>query len=804
MSRYHSPYAARRSTPRWPWLFACLIVAALSATGVVLVRAGVLDVQTVDVPGVDRLTGQDPGVPTDDAAAMVATTATPTINSVPAETIVPASSPVASATAPVAAAPTKQAAPDVATPATPSLQPSVEIAESASPVQVVEAYAARWSAGDYDGLYDLLSADAQKAIARNKFIERYEGITDRAGLTSVKVSIIGEPNLQSQVPIKVEMESGKVGPIVEENAVPLVKEDGSWKVAWTPSLIFRDLGTDGCVDYVAEKPKRGAILDRDGDPLAYDGPISEVGIVPGEIENEASLLRDLSTLLEMSEDDIKAAYVNAEPEWFVPLKKFPESRSEELLNQIAPLKGARVQPGVGRVYPLGAKAAHVTGYISRVTGDDLANDESGALAEGDWVGRTSLEAGANDLLTGKPGGRLTVNQCETWEVRKEIASRKPIPAKDIVLTIDRDLQLAVDKALSDGIEGGEKGSAVIIDPRNGAVLALVSHPTFDPNGFILGFSEKDGERLGSETLKPLLDRAADARYPTGSIFKAITMAAAMEHLGYTADTPIDCPAQYAIPGTDKLVDDWVVEEGVGAQGTLSLHQALVQSCNTVFYQIGVDLDDKDEMLLPEMARAFGLGQPTNIPSFPETAGIVPDPAWKLETVGDYWATGDAVNLAIGQGYLLATPLQMANAYAAIANGGTLLQPYLVSMTRDVGGSTEKIGKRTVIRELPLKKATITALQNALRDQTSNQIQVGSSRVFGDFDWPIAGKTGTAQNNVGPKPHAWFAAFGPYGDTATIASVVMVESVGEAVSFAAPVTRTIYEAYLKTDLPESKP
>jgi penicillin-binding protein 2 len=199
-----------------------------------------------------------------------------------------------------------------------------------------------------------------------------------------------------------------------------------------------------------------------------------------------------------------------------------------------------------------------------------------------------------------------------------------------------------------------------------------------------------------------------------------------------------------------------------------------------------------------MTKAYGLGAPTGIPYLQEIAGVVPSPEWKIGNVGDYWATGDAVNLAIGQGFLEATPLQMANVYTAIANGGDLLQPYIVQSVVS-GGKTEDVGKRTVIRHLPLDDWMIAELQSALRDQTSNSWGAGSVTVFGDFGWPIAGKTGTAQNesNVAGKPHSWFAAFGPYGDGlhAEISSIVMVESSGEGVSFAAPITKTIYSDWL---------
>jgi len=328
-------------------------------------------------------------------------------------------------------------------------------------------------------------------------------------------------------------------------------------------------------------------------------------------------------------------------------------------------------------------------------------------------------------------------------------------------------------------------------------MALVSHPSFDPNLFVHGLTDADAKVVFDETRRPLINRATQQGYPTGSIFKVITFSAAMADLGYTGDSMVDCPQEWSIPDTDQVWRDWTYEYGMGAQGAMTLHDGLVNSCNTVFYELGYELDEKDNELLPAMAAAYGLGSATGIPYLPETGGTLPTPDWKLENIGDYWATGDAVNLSIGQGYLNATPLQMANVYATIANGGDLLQPWVVEFTRGPDGEETRVGKRTVIHHIPLSADQLAQLQAALRDQTSNPWGAGSSKVFGDMAWPIAGKTGTAQNQATAegKPHSWFAAFGPYGEEATIASVVMVESSGEGVSYAAPITRKIYDAYL---------
>jgi penicillin-binding protein 2 len=560
-------------------------------------------------------------------------------------------------------------------------------------------------------------------------------------------------------------------------------------------MIFTQLG-DGCVDFMVESVRRGSILDRNGEPLAYDGSASVIGVVPGNFVDEDAEVKELSEIVEIDESDIREMYAEADPGWFVPIKQYPNEVDDATKTKIAELPGVALRSQTARIYPLGKRAAHITGYVTRVSAEDIENDPTGELAGVEWIGRAGLEAGADDLLTGQPGGRLMVVDCESRAERAEIASRRPEQPKDLILTIDKDFQIEVDKAVGD-----VTGSAVVIDPRDGAVLALVSHPSYDPNWFVSGMTGKDRDFINDGTKRPLLDRAAEAAYPTGSIFKVITMAAAMHDLDYTGETQIDCPQEFSLPGTNQVWRDWTYEEGLGPQGMLNLHTGLVNSCNTVFYQIGALLDEQDENWLPDMAKAFGLGAPTGIPYFPEVSGTVPSPDWKLETVGDYWARGDAVNMAIGQGFLEATPLQMASAYAAIANGGTLLQPFIVEFQQEPDGSQKRIGKRTELGELPLTDDQVAEIQWALRDHASNSWGAGAVRLFGDFGWPIATKTGTAQNQmtVEQKPHSWFAAFGPYGEEATIASIVMVESSGEGITFAAPRSKTIYEAYLKTDL-----
>lgn len=770
-SSYGSPYAAPYRAPRWPWVFASILLIAVIAASSLLVSGAMRSGNNEPAQPAQGLLAQSTQSPVAEVAEATETTAPP-----PTETPVPTATSI-----------------DVAVPTT-----------------VAENWVALWGAGDYAAMYQLTTTPTKESMTQEEFVARYTSIEQEAGLTKIVAGVSGDAGLDGAVPINVTFTSSLVGEISETNALQMVNEGDGWYVSWSPSAVFRDLGDTGCVEFAGEQTQRGRILDRNGKVLAEDAEVARISIVPGSVEDPTTTYAQLSSIIEMPVEDIEARAASAgSPNWSIPLKDLPADRSTELLNALQPYSGVQVQRATSRSYPYGGVTAHLTGWVSVSTQEDIENDGTGLILPDQMIGRAGLESGANELLTGVPGGQLLIVECETRAERGVLAEANGVPAKDIILTVDVDFQIEVDKALTaaeadnpDTAENrddkiAQRSAAAVIDPRNGALLAMVSHPTFDPNGFITGnFSDEDLEVMQDGLLRAQTNRVTLESYPTGSIFKVITTAAAMHNLGFTADTPINCPASFRIG--DVEWDDWVVENGLTEQGMLTLHQGLVNSCNTVFYQIGEELDKQDEHALPNMAKAFGLGAPTGIQYFPEVGGVIPDPEWKLEELADGWARGDAVNLSIGQGYSLATPLQMANAYAAIANGGTVLQPYVVDKTQVPGEEPEQIGKRVEVRKLPLNETQIAELRAMLRAQTSDPSGFGSTKVFGDFGWSISGKTGTAQNQLDgtDKPHSWFAAYGPYEGEATIASVVLVENVGEGVSYAAPITRSIYEAYIR--------
>lgn len=657
--------------------------------------------------------------------------------------------------------------------------PNPEDMESAR--DIAEGWAQLWEAEDYSGLYELVSEQSKSIIEREEFVERYEGITEELGQTEINVEVTDEIEDALRFTLSVERESFRVGEFEEEIILPMVEEaEGRPRVDWSPSLIVDELG-DGFVRWRPDVPQRGRILDRHGRPLAHLGQISKVGVVQADIEDEEAMLAELSDLLEMPEDRIQSLYEGGEETWFMPVKDYPAQMNAELEEQLNEIPGVSIQEWPERVYPAGEAAAHVVGYLTEVSSEELPDLISEGYVPGDVLGRAGIEAWGEEYLAGKRGGRMIIANPDGSE-RKTIAEVRSEPSSDITLTIDVDLQMAAMEALGD-----ETGSIVIVSPEDGAILAMVSNPTFDPNDFILGHSAESWDRINNPDLRPLENRATSFTYPIGSVFKSVTMAAGMEHLDMSPQTTIECPAEFSIEDTEQVWRDWT-DTG---QGTLSLHNALVQSCNTVFYQIGADLDRQGENLLPEAARGFGYGSATQLEELRESPGTVPDPNWKVETVGDFWARGDAVNLSIGQGYFEATPLQVAVAYAGVANGGTLHQPYLVdevvSLEGDVVYEHEPEEKGTI----PFPGETLAAIRDAMRDVT--QAGNGTARdAFEGAPMPTAGKTGTAETSQ-EEPHSWFALLAPESDS-EITMVSMVEYGGEGSRVAAPIARQVLDAW----------
>jgi penicillin-binding protein 2 len=649
---------------------------------------------------------------------------------------------------------------------------------------VAETYVEMWSSRSYDQMYALISADAKSRMTEEEFVNRYEAIAIEAGIVEVDATVDDGNDDDIVYPIRVTIESSRIGEFKDELLLTIVQENGEFRVDWSPDLIFADLG-DGFVRWTSDVPQRGRILDRKGRPLAHSGFISRVGVIPGQVSNESQLLKDLSDLLDMPEDQIKRRYEGGEPTWFMPVKDLPDNVGDEFINRIADIEGAVLQKWPARVYPAGEAAAHVVGYLSEITAEELPELARRGYEPGDRIGRSGVESYAEQWLAGQRGGQLKLINSDGSTIRI-LGEVEAEPAMDVVLTIDLDVQRSAFEALG---EDDVKGSAVILDPNNGQILAMASNPTYDPNNFILGISDEEWQRLSDPQRQPLINRATIVGYPTGSVFKLVTAAAGMVHFNYDADTWLSCPGSFSLPGSSQTWADWVP----GGQGEMNLHLAIVRSCNTVFYKMGAELDMENENWLPEMTRAFGFGERTGIVELYDVPGVVPDPQWKSEVIGDFWARGDAVNLAIGQGYFLATPLQLAKAYAAVTNGGTLWKPYLVMDVVKLDGTIVHSTEPEETGRLPLSAEQIQVFQNAMEDvvHASNGT---ATQAFTGVDYRVSGKTGTAETGRdGEEAHGWFGGFTP-SDSPRITIVTMVENGVTGSGSAAPIARNIIDGY----------
>ena len=661
-----------------------------------------------------------------------------------------------------------------------------EVPPEASAREVAKAYLDAWNGFDYNRMYDLLSGEAKQRISRDDFVARYEAIALEAGIVSVNAETIGGTDEDEMFPVRVTVDSSRVGEFKDDNLLPLVRDGSRYGVDWTPNLIFSQLG-DGFVRWESDVPQRGRILDRKGRPLAMMGSITRVGVIPGQVQDQNDMLGRLSQAIDVPRETIEQRIEGGQADWFMPVKDLPDAIDPALVDTLRGIPGVAIQKSPARVYPAGPVAAHVVGYMSEITAEELPELAKRGYVAGDQIGRTGIESWGEEWLAGKRGGTLKLIRQDgtTIRVLGEVQSQ---PANDIVLTLDLDIQQATYDAIGD-----EAGAAVVLDPNNGEVLAMASKPSFDPNWFVLGITDDQWAQLNDPQKTPLVNRAAGFGTSTGSIFKVITAAAGMADLGYTINSPVDCPGEFRLEGADQVWRDWIP----GGQGSMDLHTAIVRSCNTVFYRFGAELDEKDENLLPNMAKAFGLGALTGIPELYEIPGIVPSPDWKMENVGDFWARGDAVNLAIGQGYLVATPLQMANVYAALANGGTLYQPHLTLDIVRLDGSVAQKGEVKEIGKLPLTGEQIQGIRDALYDvvNASNGTAV---EPFVGLNHPVSGKTGTEQTGAeGQGTNAWFAAYTP-SDAPKMTTIVFIEKGVAGSKAAAPVARRIidkwYEVY----------
>lgn len=520
---------------------------------------------------------------------------------------------------------------------------------------------------------------------------------------------------------------------------------------------YLKLSKDNAIRIIPVEGPRGTISDRNGVALATDRIAFDVAVVYQELKNREKLIRLLMGLLDIPRKDIEDALEKAANKPYAPVtivEDIDKDKAFILEEESFDIRGLVVQTKSVRNYPLKNVGAHVLGYLSEISEEELLSLREYGYRMKDLVGRDGIEKYYDKYLAGTDGGFQIQVDNKGRQVRT-LGLKEPIKGKDIRLTIDINLQTICDKVLE-----GKNGAVIVMDPNTGEILALSSMPAFDPNIFIR--PEDSPDRVGLMTDKrryPLLNRAISGIYQPGSVFKVVVASAALETGKITVRTRFNCNGSFTL-GKGKFTC-WK-EEGHGSQNVID---GLMNSCNVFFYNTGKVLGVDN---IEDFAHMFGFGKKTGIDLPDEAKGIVPGRLWKKVSRKDIWYEGDTINYAIGQGYLLVTPIQILDMMAVMANKGSLVKPYIVKSidAKDIS-SVNRYG-------VGLSDNTIRTVREGLYKVVNGDNGTGKrARVDGVA---IAGKTGTAENPLG-KTHAWFSGFAPF-ENSKICLVVFLEHGGK--------------------------
>jgi len=526
---------------------------------------------------------------------------------------------------------------------------------------------------------------------------------------------------------------------------------------------------------------RGMILDRHGTVLAENRISYTISAIPGEISTGsitslAQLIgRDPYELREMLQDKTLTRY---RP---VPVHRDASfetvSPVEEHLHD---LPGVTVNIEPMREYSKGTLASHLLGYVAEINRDQLNELKTYGYQTGDLIGKNGIERAYERFLRGRNGLRyVAVNaRGQTLGALNGMSAMAPVPGQNVYLTIDARLQEIAEQAIPDSLAG----ALIALDPNNGEVLAFVSKPGYDPNLFPTGISRTDWETIRNHPLKPLVNRATDGLYPAASTMKIITAAAALEeHEVGETEVMAGCAGGY------QFGNRWTKCWHKGGHGAMPLNVAFAQSCDVYFYQAGLRLGLEK---WSRYAKAFGLGSPTGIDTDDENGGLIPDMAYYAKSESRSWSPGKMLNLAIGQGEVLVTPVQMAVVAAAVANGGTVYSPHTLHHITSPMGEVMGQGFPSVKQRLPLTSATMAAIRRAMVSVVAH----GTGARAGLPGIQVAGKTGTAQNPHG-EDHSWFVAYAPASQPRiAVAAILENAPPGSTV----PLVRRVLEQYFFGD------
>jgi len=541
---------------------------------------------------------------------------------------------------------------------------------------------------------------------------------------------------------------------------------------------------------------RGVITDSKGVWLARNKPSFALGVYPSDLPRKKvereDLIDKLSALVKIPKDEIKQK-IEANGEFSIDLTilkaNLPREEALILEEEVAGLPGVVISKRAIREYKSDSGLAHIMGYTGIISSEELAKNPDYLMSE--EFGKAGIEKYYQSELHGDPG----IEQVEVdskgriIQVLKDLNNLQPVGGNNLVLNIDYDLQQKMTEKLVSGIQSAgpdvNSGVAVAMNPQTGAILGMVSVPYYDNNIFEGEVDSAEYSRLLQDPSLPLLNRATMGTYPPGSIIKIVTAAAGLQEGIITKNTSIETPQEIVI-GEWKF-PDWKYHTGVS-----NVTRAIAESNNIFFYAVGGGWDKIKGLgpdILGNYLSAFGFGAKSGVDLPSEASGLVPGPEWKESYKGEKWYLGDTYHVAIGQGDLLVTPLQMVKALSAVANGGRLLTPQLVNEVTNAEGEVIKNYSTKVERDNFISAEHISTVQQGMREA----VVYGSGRILSDLPVSSAAKTGTAQFFNNQKTHAWFECYAPY-ENPEIALVVLVEGGGGGYEVASPIAHEILQWY----------
>lgn len=633
-------------------------------------------------------------------------------------------------------------------------------AAPAAAVELASSYLDAWAAGDWAAMYAEVDPAVREEYPVERFTELHAAFAEMAEVERLTATT-GEPMLVGLAP------EPRAAEFPAPTRTPAPTSDPSASAAAEPSA--------SAVPAV--------------DPATpLEGPVPGIA-VPISVDVGSERFGDLSLERQLT-------YVQGSDGWLLrwsPEVLFPELgdggtlRLDRELGTRGRIIGedgvvwAETRDDGARVYPQESLAGQVIGYVSEVTAEDLETLAADGYRAGDMVGRSGLESGAEALLRGTPGWTLVAVGADGIE--SVLYQTEMVPGADVAITIRPSIQLAAQQALSTHAEG----ATAVVDPLSGDVWALASQPAFNPNSLSIGTTVA-GEPLAAAGSGQIFNKAVLGAYPAGSSFKPFTLVAALQTGVVTPASTRPCPPtwQYGDFTFHNYMDH-------SLPGQVGLAESMAFSCNTTYMPLALEVYQTDETALTDLLKDFGFGAATGIGYLVEELGIVPDDAWLAANGRGGYSGFEQVQLAIGQGALLLTPLQLANAYAAIGNGGTLWQPRILTSATLPDGSVVVAVEPTVLNEIPVDPADLAFVTDTLQAVTTLPYGTGTA-AFSGFGIPVAGKSGTAETGT-PDPHAWFPAYAPADDpTIAVATILPYIALGTGGTDAAPLVRAVMSAH----------